>query len=143
MSRAPGEEGAAWLYAAVAAGSVIGTVLRWAVSIAGAAWIGDAFPWPTLLTNVTGSLAIGFFARLTAPGGRVFAGPRLRHFVMTGVCGGYTTFSLFSLETLHLAMDGAILAAAAYAAGSLVTWLAAVWAGDALAARVNRLRGAP
>ena len=143
MSRTPRKGIGVSLHAAVAAGSVIGTLLRWAVSIAGAAWLGEAFPWPTLFINVSGSLAIGFFARLTAPGGRVFAGSRLRHFVMTGILGGYTTFSLFSLETLRLALDGAIVAAIAYALGSLVGWLAAVWAGDALAARLNRLRGAP
>jgi CrcB protein len=131
----------ALLYLAVAIGSVVGSVLRWGVSLAAPAWLGALFPWGTLFANVTGSLAIGFYARLTAPGGRLFASPRMRHFVMTGVCGGYTTFSVFSLETLQLAPRAPILAAA-YAMISIAAWLLAVWLGDALAARINRLKGA-
>lgn len=131
----------AQLYLAVAVGSVIGSVLRWGVSAAAIACLGALFPWGTLFANVTGSLAIGFYARLTAPGGRLFAGPRMRHFVMTGVCGGYTTFSVFSLETLQLAQQAAALAMV-YIVSSIATWLAAVWLGDALAARINRLKGA-
>jgi CrcB protein len=139
--------GSAWrtqlaLYAAVTAGSVAGTVLRWAVSMAAASWLAGPFPWGTLFANASGSLAIGFFARLSAPDGRLFAGPRLRHFVMTGLCGGYTTFSVLSLETLRLAQQGAILSAALYALVSLAAALIAVWIGDAAAARFNRLKGA-
>lgn len=130
------------LYAAVAAGSVVGSVLRWSVSGAGAAWLGGDFPWGTAIANVSGSWAIGLFARLSAPEGRLFAGPRMRHFAMTGVCGGYTTFSVLSIETLRMIQDGMMLRAMLYAAGSLAASLAAVWLGDALAARFNRLRGA-
>lgn len=130
------------LYAAVAAGSVIGSVLRWAVSLALATWVGGNLPWATLFANVSGSLAIGFISRLTSPGGRVFASPPLRHFMTTGVCGGYTTFSVFSLETLRLTLDIAVLPAAAYVAATLTGSLAGVWMGDLLAARFNRLRGA-
>jgi CrcB protein len=131
------------LYAAVAAGSVVGAVLRWAVALAAASWLAGPFPWGTLFANASGSLAIGFFARLSAPDGRLFAGPRLRHFVTTGVCGGYTTFSVLSLETLRLAQQGVILSAALYALVSLAAALLAVWIGDMLAARLNRLKGAP
>ena len=122
------------LYAAVAAGSVIGSVLRWLVGL--------ALPSGTLLVNLTGSFAIGFFAGMTAPGGRWFVGPRSRQFFMTGVCGGYTTFSMFSLETLLMLQQGKLVAAASYVALSLTAWLGAVWAGDALAMRLNRLKGA-
>ena len=127
------------LYAAVAAGSVIGSVLRWLVGLA-LAWstpLGGA-----LFVNLTGSFAIGFFAGMTAPGGRWFVGPRLRQFFMTGVCGGYTTFSMFSLETLRMLQQGKLVTAALYVALSLIAWLGAVWAGDALAMRLNRLKGA-
>lgn len=123
------------LYASVAAGSVIGSVLRWLVGL--------ALPWGTLFVNLTGSFAIGFFAGMTAPGARWFAGPRMRQFFMTGVCGGYTTFSMFSLETLRMLQQGKLLDAAGYIALSLVAWLGAVWAGDVLAMRLNRLKGAP
>jgi CrcB protein len=122
------------LYASVAAGSVIGSVLRWLVGL--------ALPWGTLFVNLTGSFAIGLFAGITAPGGRWFVGPRVRQFVMTGVCGGYTTFSMFSLETLRMLQQGKVFAAAGYIALSLVAWLGSVWVGDALAIRFNRLKGA-
>lgn len=122
------------LYASVAAGSVIGSVLRWLVGL--------ALPWGALFVNLTGSFAIGLFAGMTAPGGRWFVGPRVRQFVMTGVCGGYTTFSMFSLETLRMLQQGKVLVALAYIALSLFAWLGAVWVGDALALRFNRLKGA-
>jgi CrcB protein len=121
-------------YVSGATGSVIGSVLRWV--------LGLALPWGTLFVNISGSFAIGFFAGMTAPGGRWFAGPRVRQFVMTGVCGGYTTFSMFSLETLRMLQQGRDLAAAGYIALSVVAWLGAVWVGDAFALRLNRLRGA-
>jgi CrcB protein len=59
---------------------------------------------------------------------------------MTGLCGGYTTFSMFSLETLELFRRGAAAEGALNVVISIATWLAAVWAGDALASRLNRLR---
>lgn len=131
---------AAALYLAVALGSVIGAVLRVLVSNACLWWLGPGFPWGTLAANVTGSLAIGFYAALTGPDGRIMVGPRRRHFVMTGICGGYTTFSAFSLETLLLLQAGARGAAAANVVLSVVTWLAAVWLGHVLATRMNRPR---
>jgi CrcB protein len=127
------------LYASVIAGSVIGGVLRALASIVINGALG-AFPWATLFVNVTGSFAIGFYATLTAPEGRLFAGPRQRQFVMTGICGGYTTFSMFSLETLRLVQAGNMTAAGLNVGISIVAWLAAVWLGHALAGRLNRLR---
>lgn len=129
------------LYAAVALGSVIGSVLRALASAVGPVLFGVGFPVATLFVNVTGSFAIGFYATLTAPDGRAFVGPRNRHFVMTGICGGFTTFSIFSLETLRLAMDGRMATAAFNIGISVVAWLAAVWLGHMLASRLNRLKG--
>jgi CrcB protein len=129
------------LYGAIAAGSVIGSLLRWLASLASLSLLGPAFPWGTLVVNVTGSFAIGYYAAVTGPDGRLFVGPRTRQFVMTGICGGYTTFSMFSLETLRFLQAGNSLAASLYLALSITTWLAAVWLGDALAIRVNRLKG--
>jgi CrcB protein len=129
------------LYAVVALGSVIGGVLRATASLAIHAHLGSGFPWGTLFANVTGSFAIGFYATLSGPEGRIFAGTRQRQFVMTGICGGYTTFSVFSLETFQLARAGDLAAAGVNVVLSVVTWLAAVWFGHVLATRLNRLRG--
>ena len=93
-----------WLW--VMAGSAIGGVLRYWLSGLASTHISETFPIGTMIINVTGSFVIGFFAALTGPDGRVFAGSDTRQFVMTGICGGYTTFSSFSLQTLNLANDG-------------------------------------
>lgn len=130
------------LYAAVILGSVIGSVLRALASLAFQDCCGPGFPWATLFVNVTGSFVIGFYAALTGPDGRLFAGPRQRQFVMTGICGGYTTFSMFSLETLRLWQMGHWAVAGVNVGVSIVTWLGAVWLGHGIAARLNRLKGA-
>jgi CrcB protein len=128
------------LYAAVAAGSVIGSLLRALASLALQATLGSGFPWGTLFVNITGSLAIGFYAALTGPDGRLFVGARQRQFVMTGICGGYTTFSAFSLDTFRLMQAGHFLLAGMNVGISAVTWLIAVWLGHSLAVRLNRLK---
>jgi CrcB protein len=128
------------LYVAVALGSVIGAVLRAIASLVILHHLGPTFPWGTLFANITGSFVIGFYAALTGPDGRVFAGARQRQFVMTGICGGYTTFSVFSLETLRLLQIGNLTAAALNVGVSIISWLAAVWLGYVLATRLNRLR---
>src|SRR4051812_28932623 len=88
-----------WLYFLVASGGALGSVSRFFLSGVVANHFGGTFPWGTLIVNVTGSFAIGFFATLTAPEGRWLAGADTRQFFMTGICGGYTTFSSFSLQT--------------------------------------------
>jgi len=103
--------------------------------------IGETLPFGTLVVNVTGSFVIGFFATLTAPDGRIFAGTDTRQFVMTGLCGGYTTFSSFSLQTLNLARDGQTLFAGANIVLSVVLCLLAVWAGFVAANALNQLKG--
>jgi CrcB protein len=100
---------------------------------------GNGFPWGTLFVNVTGSFAIGFYAALTGPDGRLFVSVRQRLFVMVGICGGYTTFSSFSLETLRFVQSGNAQTALVYLLVSAITWIASVWLGHALAARLNRL----
>jgi CrcB protein len=129
------------LYAAVALGTMIGGALRALAALALTAQFGHALPWGTLFVNVTGSFVIGIYATLTGPEGRLFAGPKQRQFVMTGICGGFTTFSIFSLETLRLLQDGEPDMAAANVAISVATWLAAVWLGHRVAMRLNRLKG--
>jgi len=127
------------LYACVAVGSVIGGLARYLVSLLIPAVSG--FPLATLFVNVTGSFIIGFYGTLTGPDGRLFAGTRQRQFVMTGFCGGYTTFSAFSLETFRLLHAGMTMTAFSNIAVSVVTWLLAVWVGQVLASRLNRLKG--
>ena len=94
------------LYLWIAIGSALGGVARFWCSGLVATLIGELFPWGTLFVNVTGSFIIGFFAALTGPDGRLLVGPTVRQFVMVGFCGGYTTFSSFSLQTLGLLRDG-------------------------------------
>jgi CrcB protein len=138
MNKAQGRlRHAALLYGWVALGSVLGGVARYLASLA--IEFGTAFPWATLFVNVTGSFIIGFYATLSGPDGRLFVSAAQRQFVMTGFCGGFTTFSTFSLETFRLLQSGDRPDALMNIAGSVVAWLAAVWAGHLLARRVNRL----
>src|SRR6266567_5309981 len=135
----PGTWNMAILYGHVAAGSVLGGVARYLVSVI--IQSGPGFPWATLFVNVTGSFIIGFYSTLSGPDGRLFASARQRQFVMTGFCGGYTTFSTFSLETFRLLHAGKLQAAYTNIGLSVVAWLVAVWLGYRLANRLNRLKG--
>jgi CrcB protein len=126
------------LYLLIALGGALGSVARFWLSGVVANQIGATFPWGTFAVNVTGSFIIGFFATLTGPDGRIFAGSSTRQFFMTGVCGGYTTFSSFSLQTLNLANDGEWFQAGGNAALSLAGCLIAVWFGYLAAATVLR-----
>ncbi len=125
-------------YLWIALGSAIGGVARYASYGAVQRLLGPTFPWGTLAVNLVGCGFIGFFATITSPEGRLLVGTTQRQFVMVGLCGGFTTFSSFSLETLNLARDGEWLRASANVAGSVVGCLVAVWLGHALAANVNR-----
>jgi fluoride exporter len=89
------------MYFWVAVGSALGGVARYWLSGVAARIGGETFPWGTLLINVLGSFVIGFFGTLTGPDGRLFVSPTGRQFVMVGICGGFTTFSSFSLQTLN------------------------------------------
>jgi CrcB protein len=130
------------LYFWVMLGSALGGGARFLVSGLTANHFGETFPWGTLIVNATGSFIIGFFSTLTGPDGRVFVGSQGRQFVMTGLCGGYTTFSSFSLQTLNLVRDGEMALAGANIGLSFAVCLAAVWAGHIAAAALNQLKGA-
>jgi fluoride exporter len=128
------------LYLWIALGSALGGVARFFCTGLAARLLGETFPWGTLFVNVLGSFIIGFFATITGPDGRIFAGTTTRQFVMTGILGGFTTFSSFSLQTLNLANDGEWLQAGGNVAGSVVLCLLAVWFGHLLALSVNAMK---
>ena len=129
-------------YLWIAVGGALGSVGRYWMSGVIGRQFGETFPWGTLLVNASGSFAIGVLAALAEPGGRRFIGPTGRQFFMYGVCGGYTTFSSFSLQTLALAQDGQWTKAGSNIAGSVLLCLAAVWLGHLAAQRLNQMKGA-
>jgi len=125
----------------VALGGALGSVARYWFSGVVAEHFGKTFPWGTVLVNVSCSFLIGLFFTLTEPQGSWQVAPTWREFFMVGICGGYTTFSSFSLQTLNLAREGQWLYAAANAVLSLVLCLVAVWLGHVLAASFNSMKG--
>ena len=82
---------------------------------------------------------IGLYAALTVANGRFHGNPRTRLFVMTGICGCYTTFSAFSGEVLTLWLAGNLRQALLYLVLSVASWLVAVWLGDLLAHGINKM----
>jgi CrcB protein len=116
-------------YLAVALGGALGSVARFWVAGAMAALVGARFPWGTLLINVLGSFVIGAMAGFTLTPARMGVHPDFRIFVMVGICGGFTTFSSFSLQTLELLQAGEIVPAFGYILGSVVLCLVFVWLG--------------
>ncbi len=118
------------VYFWVAVGGAVGSVLRFGVAEWMASRTGGAFPWGTMLVNVVGSFALGALAAMAAPDGlKYLAGSSGRALLMVGLCGGFTTFSSFSLQTLGLIQAGQFGAAAGNVVGSLVLCLLAVSAG--------------
>jgi fluoride exporter len=124
----------------IAIGSALGGIARYWCSGIAARLFGETFPWGTLIVNVIGSFVIGLFAALTGPEGRIFVPSVARQFVMIGLCGGYTTFSSFSLQTLNLTTDGEYLYAGLNIVLSVVLCLIAVWLGSILAFGLNTLK---
>ncbi|MEY2480138.1 MAG: fluoride exporter [Verrucomicrobiota bacterium] len=119
-------------YFSIMFGGAIGTGARYWLSGFIAQRAGETFPLGTLAVNISGCFVLGVFAALTDPGGRLFASPSFRQFFMIGLCGGYTTFSSFSLQTLNLAADGDWLKAALNSIFSLAGCIAATWLGRVL-----------
>lgn len=113
-------------------GSALGGMGRYALSGFIARRIGEVFPWGTLLVNISGAFVIGLAGATVAPGGALPGDPTVRQLVMTGLCGGYTTFSSFSLQTLSLARNGDRTRALGNIAASVALCFIAVWAGFAL-----------
>jgi CrcB protein len=123
------------------AGGFLGTIARYLVSSAIAGLVGETFPWGTVVVNISGCFVIGVLATATGPDGRVIVTPDIRQFLLIGICGGYTTFSSFSLQTLNLLRAGDLMGATGNIVVSVVACLAAVWLGAAGAQAFNQLRG--
>jgi len=119
-------------YFLVAIGSALGGVVRYALTRLTLHMSGD-FPWGTIMINVLGCLVIGFFGTFTFAGGRFAASENMRLFVMVGICGGFTTFSSFSLQTFDLVRSGAPLRAGLNIIASVLLCFASVALGHFLA----------
>jgi CrcB protein len=122
------------VYVWIGAGGLAGTFARYALQGLVQDRMGAAFPWGTLVVNITGSFLVGFIARLAT--GSAIVTPDVRAGLLIGFCGAYTTFSTYSFETVQLLQSGAYARAAAYAFGSLTVALAATLAGIAVANRL-------
>jgi CrcB protein len=111
----------------VAAGGAIGSVARHLVNVAALRLAGPVFPLGTVTVNLAGSFLMGLLAVALAP----HAGSRAAPFLMTGVLGGFTTFSAFSLDAVTLWTRGQAGVATAYVFGSVILSVAALLAGMA------------
>lgn len=127
-------------YLWVAIGSAFGGCLRYWLTKAIDTAFSEGFPIGTLVINILGSFVIGFFATFTGTDGRVLVPSDMRVFVMVGICGGFTTFSAFSLQTLNLARDGDFFRAGLNIVLSVVLCLLFVWIGHIMAAAVNQMK---
>ena len=116
----------------VALGGALGAAGRYALSLIP---VRTEFPFITLMTNILGAMAIGFIAGLL--GTRDDLSPNVALFWKTGVCGGFTTFSTFSLEAWQLLEKGNYLLSALYALLSVVCWVAGVWIGRKLSGLIT------
>jgi CrcB protein len=114
----------------VALGGAVGSVCRYLVGVWTLRWFGPSFPWGTLAVNVIGCFAIGLLTEMIAR--RFDASAELRLLMVTGLIGGFTTFSAFSLDAISLYERGATAAAASYVLASVVVSFGAVVAGLAL-----------
>lgn len=125
-------------YLWVALGGAGGSLGRFWLSAVLPELVGRGFPWPTILINIGGSFVISLFATLTGPEGSWLVPSDARAFVIVGICGGFTTFSSFSLETLNLARNGEWLAAGGNILFSVTLCMIAVWLGYITAVAINR-----
>lgn len=124
-------------YLWIALGGALGSVARFWLSGAVAQRWGAEFPYGTLAVNIVGCFFIGLFYTLSGDV-RALSHPTVKQFFMVGICGGFTTFSAFSIQTLHLAVKGDWVSAGANVIGSVLLCLVAVWGGHTLGLAVHR-----
>lgn len=115
----------------VAAGGALGAAARYGVNLAGGRLWGVAFPWHTMLVNVSGSFLMGALVHVMAV--KFDVSPEFRAFLTTGVLGGFTTFSAFSMDFAALVQRGDTAWALFYAAATVILSLAAIFIGMAAA----------
>jgi len=130
------------IYLYVAVGGALGSMARFWLANAMALATGTEFPWGTLLINVLGSFVISFFGGLTGNWPRFAVPYEMRVFVTVGLCGGFTTFSSFSLQTVELMKTGQAGRAMIYVAASVILCVAACAVGFTAAAAVGSNMGA-
>jgi fluoride exporter len=128
-------------YLWVALGGALGSMGRFWLASLIIARFGENFPLGTLVINVTGSFVIGILYALGATENSAFASPGFKQFFFVGICGGYTTFSAFSLQTLQLAQRREWLFAGGNILLSVVLCLIAAWLGWLLGAMFNSVKG--
>ncbi len=130
-------------YLWVAIGGALGSVGRFWLNGIISNSFGETFPWGTMLVNISGSFVIGVIGAVANPEGRMDSPSRafVTQFLMIGICGGYTTFSSFSLQTLNLLRDREWLYAGGNVVLSVVLCLVAVWLGWLLGSTFNSLKG--
>jgi CrcB protein len=128
------------IYLLVALGGAMGSVARHWLGNVVSEPVNQLFPWGTFWVNVSGCLLIGFLATLTSPGSRHLASNEMRIFLLTGICGGYTTFSAFGLQTVNLMRGGDWTRAGVYVLGSVVVCLLGTWLGHLLALPLSQPR---
>jgi fluoride exporter len=120
------------IYFWIAIGSALGGLLRYSITRA-TLNLDHGFPYGTVMVNILGSFVIGFVGTFTLAGGRYAVPENLRLFIMVGICGGFTTFSAFSLQTFDLLRSGAWGRALANVVVSVVFCFLSVAAGHLLA----------
>jgi CrcB protein len=127
----------------VAIGGAMGSMARYGLGNFVSEKTGGSFPWGTLLINITGSFIIGILGALTASEGKMTSQSRAlaTQLLITGVCGGYTTFSSFSLQTLNLLRDRQWFYAGGNILLSVVLCMIAVWLGYLLGSTFNAMKG--
>lgn len=130
-------------YLWVALGGAVGSVARYWLNGVVSERYGATFPWGTMAVNVVGSFVIGVLGALTLPEGRMSSEARAltTQLLMIGICGGFTTFSSFSLQTLNLVRDREWLYAGGNILLSVILCLLATWLGYLLGAALNPTKG--
>lgn len=117
-------------YVFLVMGGLVGVVARYQLGAWISEWNSGAFPWATLIINITGSLAIGFFMRYLTG---VASSPNMRLMLTTGFCGGYTTMSTFSYELVNLFTERQYTLGVLYLSSTMIFAPLACIAGFALA----------
>ncbi len=115
------------IYFAIALGGSLGAVSRYWVSTSTYSWLGSNFPYGTLMVNLTGSLVVGFLTVVLVH--RFDVSDQVRLGLIVGFLGSFTTFSAFSMDTIHWIENGAVLKAFAYVLVSVIACVLGAWAG--------------